>query len=57
MKQVKYNDTAEKALEDIIKKRSETLELPLTRQAIVHKAIIQLHKRECKQWLNQYSNV
>ena len=48
MKQVKYNDAAEKALEEIIEKRSETLELPLTRQAIVHKAIIQLHKRECK---------
>lgn len=48
MKQVKYNATAEKLLEDIIKERSKTLELPLTRQAIVHKAIVQLHKKECK---------
>lgn len=48
MKQVKYNDTAEKLLEEIINKRSQTLELPLTRQAIVHKAIVQLHKKECK---------
>ncbi len=49
MKQVKYNDTAERLLKEIITEREKTLELPLTRQAIVHKAIVQLHKKECKQ--------
>ena len=49
MKQVKYDESAEEAINDIIKQRSKTKELPITKQAIVHNAIMQLRKKECKQ--------
>jgi len=48
MKQVKYNEEAERMLKEIIEVRSKDLSLPLTKQAIVHNAIKLVHKKECK---------